>query len=82
MGQRVRGFDMTRRAADHHRQLTLEIQLHGGSRPYQGAAMADQRIGKTREDHGMLRHLPPGFLDMREIVDADAKNLVGIWNDG
>ena len=80
--QRLRRRDAAAPGADHHRQLTLEVELVRDGGLDQRLAVADLAAGEAGEQRGLLRHGAAGFLHVVTVIQADADDLVRIRNDG
>jgi hypothetical protein len=72
---------MAAAAADHHRQLALEVEIRRDPRADHLAVVADKRVGQPQEHARLLGNFPAGFARVRAVVDAGAGDHVGVGND-
>ena len=73
--------DVTSAATDHDRELALVVERCREARAQYRGLMPDLRIGKSRKDRRVLGLGPFRFGAMAYVIQADAENLLRIWND-
>ncbi|MNE36465.1 hypothetical protein D3C76_1473840 [compost metagenome] len=67
--------------ANHDGQFALKVEGGGSLGQNQRLIVAHLGARKSSEEGGVLWHLPPGFNDVLEVVQADAQNLVRAWDN-
>src|SRR5215469_2495284 len=69
-------------AANHHRELALEVEMRRDFGADHLAFMSDQRVGAADEHARLLGDVAPGLARMRAIVDAGTGDELRVGNDG
>ena len=70
--------DVTAALAYDHRHLALVIERHGRVRAHHRRAVSDLGRRETGEHDRLLRRLPPAFQDVRQVVQPDAQDFLGV----
>ena len=71
---------VTPAAADHDSEFAFVIVAGRNAGTNQRLSVTDQTRREADEDERVVRHIAAHFLDVRPVVDTDAKNLAGLRN--